>query len=148
MLMLILVAVLCGCHKEKQFDGLQRYINKVKSASVSTVKDLPEFFKVLSKSNEQLNHPASKNNKKKQITFEHYSVLMLTLAGVLIGSEKWALIRAPNQAIEKVQLGTLVGKEHARVAAISDSGVKLQIIKGDDKHYVLIKAKSDSDEFL
>lgn len=81
-------------------------------------------------------HPDQQRLKEE---LESYSLSELILVGTLeqAASGIWALVRAPDGIIHRVQIGNYIGQNHGKVMAISDVDLTLkEIIPDGDGGYL------------
>ena len=72
---------------------------------------------------------------KLQEILENYSLADLQYVGTLEQDSLWALIRAPDSTIHRVQIGNYMGMNHGQIVAISETQLTLKEIVPEGNGY-------------
>ncbi len=142
------IFLLSACQQEK--DDLTAYVAKVKSQQKSDIPPIPvmkpyekfdyaaaelrdPFLPTVVDVPETAAEPTSDNgispdsNRRKE-ALEKFDLAQLQYVGTLEKDKIWALVRAPDGVIHRVQVGNYIGLNHGRILAISESELKLNEI--------------------
>lgn len=146
----IIVIGLClgGCQQEK--DDLEAYVAKVKSQQKSDIPAIPvmkpykkfeyaaadmrdPFVPTVIEMPEPEPQPIADNGvrpdtDRRREALEAFELSELQFVGTLEQDEIWALIRAPDGVIHRVQLGNYMGRNYGKIMAISETALTLKEI--------------------
>lgn len=155
LLLLSLALVLTACDSNK--DNLQNYVEEVKarqqvdippipvmkpyekfSYSAAGLRDpfVPTVIDVPEPEPEQVvqNGIQPNENRMKEL-LESYSLSDLQYVGTLEQESIWALIRAPDSTIHRVQIGNYMGMNHGQIVEISETYLTLKEIVAEGNGY-------------
>lgn len=148
-LSIIVIALsLTACQQEK--DDLNAYVAEVKAKQKSDIPPIPvmkpyekfdyaaadlrdPFIPTVIDVPEPAVVPLADNgikpdeNRRKE-ALEAYNLSELQFVGTLEQEQVWALVRAPDGVIHRVQNGNYMGQNSGKITAISDSELKLKEI--------------------
>lgn len=146
----IIVLALCiaGCQQEK--DDLNAYVAKVKAQQKSDIPPIPvmkpyehfeyaaadlrnPFIPTVIDVPEPEPEPIAENGirpdaVRRKEALEAFELAELQFVGTLEQEQIWALVRAPDGVIHRVQNGNYIGRNHGKIISISDSELKLKEI--------------------
>jgi type IV pilus assembly protein PilP len=150
-LMLIMAFSLAGCQQEK--DDLAAYVANVKAKERSDIEPIPvmKTYEKYAYSSAELRDPfvptvvevpvkeekkivdngiRPKEHRLKE-ALESYPLSDLQFVGTLEQETLWALIRASDGVISRVQVGNYLGENHGKILAISETELLLKEIVPD-----------------
>ena len=156
LLLLSLALVLTACDSKK--DNLQNYVEEVKARQQVDIPPIPVM-----KPYEKFNYSAAglrdpfvptvidvpepepeqevqgggvqpNENRMKEL-LESYSLSDLQYVGTLEQESIWALIRAPDSTIHRVQIGNYMGMNHGQIVEISETYMTLKEIVAEGNGY-------------
>lgn len=145
---LIVLAALAGCQQEKE--DLNAYVAKVKSQQKSDIPPIPvmkpyesfdyaaselrdPFVPTVIDMQEPEPEPIADNgirpdSNRRREALESFELAELQFVGTLEQENIWALVRAPDGVIHRVQNGNYMGRNHGMITAISETQMKLKEI--------------------
>lgn len=154
-LLLTFVFILTACDSNK--DNLQDYVEEVKarqqvdippipvmkpyekfSYAAAKLRDpfVPTVIDVPEPEPEQLAQNGIKPNEHRmKELLESYSLSDLQYVGTLEQESVWALIRAPDSTIHRVQIGNYMGMNYGQITAISEASLTLKEIVAEGNGY-------------
>ena len=137
---------------------LIKYINDTKARKVKQIEPMPQFaplpiFKF--PENDNRRNPFkpvdqrkttdlfAPDQKRKKQPLEAFPLDALKFVGTLKqGSEEWALIKLPDEQINRIRVGEYMGQNYGRVISIQDDFIKLEeTIKNSgiwEKHVITV----------
>lgn len=146
----ILIFILClaGCQQEK--DDLNTYVTKVKAQQKSDIPPIPvmkpyesfeyaaadikdPFVPTVIDMQEPKAEPVDDNglrpdsNRRREV-LESFELAELQYVGTLERDSVWALVRAPDGVIHRVQTGNFMGRNHGKITSISEAQLELKEI--------------------
>lgn len=144
----LLVICLSGCQQDKE--DLNAYVTRVKAQQKSDIPPIPvmkpyktfeyaaadlrdPFVPTVIDVPEPEPQPVADNgihpdtNRRKE-ALEAFELAELQFVGTLEQDQVWALVRAPDGVIHRVQIGNYMGRNYGKIVAISDSELKLKEI--------------------
>ncbi|WP_438970723.1 pilus assembly protein PilP [Methylophaga sp.] len=148
MSMLVIIFCLAGCQQEK--DDLNAYVANIKAQQKSdippipvmkpyekfeyaaadlrdpflpTVVDVPEIA-----AEPEFDNGISPDTNRRKEALEAFALSQLQYVGTLEQDKIWALVRAPDGVIHRVQVGNYMGQSHGRITSISETGLTLNEI--------------------
>ncbi|MCX4186391.1 pilus assembly protein PilP [Methylophaga sp. OBS4] len=147
-IIVIALSLLGGCQDEKE--DLSAYVAKVKSQQKSDIPPIPvmkpyEKFEyaaaklrdpfvptVIDVSEPELapvadNGITPDSNRRKE-ALEAFELSELQFVGTLEQEQIWALVRAPDGVIHRVQNGNYMGRNHGKILSISEAELTLKEI--------------------
>ncbi|MDO8826595.1 pilus assembly protein PilP [Methylophaga sp.] len=154
-ILLSLVMGLAACDSKK--DNLQNYVEEVKARQqvdippipvmkpyekfsysaaglrdpfVPTVIDVPE-----PEPEQSVQNGVQPNENRRKELLESYSLSDLQYVGTLEQESIWALIRAPDSTIHRVQIGNYMGMNHGQIVEISETYLTLKEIVAEGNGY-------------
>ena len=156
-LLLIMVLLLAGCQQEK--DDLAAYVADVKAKESSDIEPIPvmKTYEKYSYSSAELRDPfvptvvevpikeekkivdngISPQQHRLKEALESYPLSDLQFVGTLEQESLWALIRASDGVISRVQVGNYLGENHGKILAISETELTLkEIVPNIDGGYI------------
>jgi type IV pilus assembly protein PilP len=145
---IFILVCIAGCQQEKQ--DLNAYVSQVKAKQKSDIPPIPvmkpyqkfdyaamdlrdPFIPTVVEVPEPEEEPIIDNgispdqNRRKE-ALEAYELAELQYVGVLEQEQMWALIRAGDGVIHRVQVGNYMGKNHGRILSIEESALELEEI--------------------
>lgn len=145
---ILLALCLAGCQQDKE--DLNAYVAKVKLQQKSDIPPIPimkpyesfkyaagelrdPFIPTVVDMSEPEQQPLADNgihpdtNRRKE-ALEAFELGDLQFVGTLEQEQFWALVRAPDGVIHRVQVGNYMGQNHGKVLAISETALKLREI--------------------
>jgi type IV pilus assembly protein PilP len=142
------LAVLAGCQENKS--DLNAYVAKVKSQQKSDIPPIPvmkpyENFEyaaadlrdpfvptVVDMAEPQpepvLDNGIKPDSNRRKEALEAFELAELQFVGTLEQEQVWALVRAPDGVIHRVQNGNFMGRNHGKITAITDDNLELREI--------------------
>jgi type IV pilus assembly protein PilP len=145
---LITLVCLAGCQQEK--DDLNAYVAKVKSQQKSDIPPIPvmkpyESFEYAAaevkdpfvptvidlpeQEPEQIvDNGLRPDSNRRREALENFELAELQYVGTLEQESIWALVRAPDGVIHRVQTGNYMGRNHGKITSISDAQMELEEI--------------------
>ncbi|HBX58909.1 MULTISPECIES: pilus assembly protein PilP [unclassified Methylophaga] len=155
LLLLSMAFMLVACSQPK--DDLQAYVAEVKARQVVDIPPIPVMkpYEKFSYAAAELRDPfvptvidvpepepeqvvdngiQPNENRMKEI-LENYSLADLQYVGTLEQDSLWALIRAPDSTIHRVQIGNYMGMNHGQIVAISETQLTLKEIVPEGNGY-------------
>ena len=153
--LLPLVLWLTACDSNK--DNLQNYVEEVKARQTVDIPPIPVMkpYEKFSYAAGDLRDPfvptvidvpepepeqvvdngvRPNENRMKEI-LENYSLSDLQYVGTLEQENIWALIRAPDSTIHRVQIGNYMGMNHGQIIEISETYLTLKEIVPEGNGY-------------
>ncbi len=151
-----LALILTACDSNK--DDLQNYVEEVKARQqvdippipvmkpyekfsyaaadlrdpfVPTVIDVP----AQAEAEQEIANGITPNENRMKELLESYSLSDLQYVGTLEQESLWALIRAPDSTIHRVQVGNYMGTNHGQIIAISETYLTLKEIVPEGNGY-------------
>lgn len=97
---------------------------------VPTVLDIPE-----QEAEQAIGSGITPNENRRKELLENYSLADLQYVGTLEQESLWALIRAPDSTIHRVQVGNYMGMNHGRITAITETALQLTEIVPEGNGY-------------
>jgi type IV pilus assembly protein PilP len=142
------LAVLAGCQENKS--DLNAYVAQIKSQQKSDIPPIPvmkpyenfeyaaadlrdPFVPTVVDMAEPEPEPIVDNgiqpdsNRRKE-ALEAFELAELQFVGTLEQEQVWALVRAPDGVIHRVQNGNFMGRNHGKITAITDDNLELREI--------------------
>jgi|SRR5690554_1064447 len=154
-ILLLLALLLAACQSPK--DDLQVYVAEVKARQVVDIPPIPVMkpYEKFSYAATGLRDPfvptvidvpepepeltadngIKPNDNRRKELLENYSLADLQYVGTLEQDALWALIRAPDSTIHRVQIGNYMGMHHGRITAISETDLQLKEIVPEGNGY-------------
>ena len=149
-----LSTMLVGCGGDDGFSDLQQYVTEVKARPKGTIEPLPEIkavepfvfkpeglrdpFKAISESEESEEAQISVGNGIKPDTtrrkeeLEAFPLDSLRMVGtVVMKANLWALVKASDKTIYRVQVGNHMGKNYGKIIRILTDKIELMEIVPD-----------------
>jgi type IV pilus assembly protein PilP len=145
---LLTMVALMGCQQEKE--DLNEYVTKVKAQQKSDIPPIPvmkpyESFEyaaadlkdpfvptVIDMQKPELepivDNGIRPDSNRRREALESFALAELQYVGTLEQENIWALIRAPDGVIHRVQIGNYMGQNHGKITSISESEMKLKEI--------------------
>jgi type IV pilus assembly protein PilP len=104
----------------KSYESFEYAASEIKDPFVPTVIDMrePEPEPVL-------NNGVQPDSNRRREALEQFELAELQFVGTLEQDHIWALVRAPDGVIHRVQSGNYMGRHHGKIIAISESELKL-----------------------
>jgi type IV pilus assembly protein PilP len=147
-LVLLIAMLLGGCQQEKE--DLNAYVARVKAQQKSDIPPIPvmkpyekfeyaaseykdPFLPTVVEVPEAEEEPLLENgispdkNRRKE-ALEAFELAEVQFVGTLEQEKVWALVRAPDDVIHRVQVGNYMGRNHGRILAINESEIQLKEI--------------------
>jgi len=150
-LMLIMTLSLAGCQQEKE--DLAAYVDNVKAQEKPDIEPIPvmKTYEKYSYSSAEsrdpfvptvVEVPVREETKKRdngirpeehrlQEALESYPLSELQFVGTLEQESLWALVRASDGVISRVQVGNYLGQNHGKILMISETELTLKEIVPD-----------------
>jgi type IV pilus assembly protein PilP len=146
----IIITLLClaGCQQDK--DDLNAYVERVKAQQKSDIPPIPvmkpyesfeytavdikdPFVPTVIDMQESEPEPIADNglrpdSNRRREALENFELAELQFVGTLEQDSVWALVRAPDGVIHRVQSGNYMGRNHGKITSISESEMKLKEI--------------------
>jgi type IV pilus assembly protein PilP len=146
----IIITLLClaGCQQDK--DDLNAYVERVKAQQKSDIPPMPvmkpyesfeytavdikdPFVPTVIDMQESEPEPIADNglrpdSNRRREALENFELAELQFVGTLEQDSVWALVRAPDGVIHRVQSGNYMGRNHGKITSISESEMKLKEI--------------------
>jgi type IV pilus assembly protein PilP len=146
----ILITLLClvGCQQEKE--DLNAYVARVKAQQKSDIPPIPvmkpyqsfeyaaaelkdPFVPTVIDMQEPEPEPIADNgirpdSNRRREALENFELAELQFVGTLEQENIWALVRAPDGVIHRVQTGNYMGRNHGKITSISEAQMKLKEI--------------------
>jgi type IV pilus assembly protein PilP len=145
---ILMIVCLAGCQQEKQ--DLNAYVSQVKAQQKSDIPPIPvmkpyqkfdyaamdlrdPFVPTVVEIPEpeeapELDNGIKPDQNRRREALESYELAELQYVGVLEQEQMWALIRAGDGVIHRVQVGNYMGKNHGRILSIDESALELEEI--------------------
>lgn len=145
---LITVLGLAGCQQEKE--DLSTYVARVKAQQKSDIPPIPvmkpyqsfeyaaaelkdPFVPTVIDMQEPEPEPTVDNgvrpdSNRRREALESFELAELQFVGTLEQESIWALVRAPDGVIHRVQTGNYMGRNHGKITSISEAQMKLKEI--------------------
>jgi len=142
------VVLLSACQQEK--DDLNAYVAKVQSQQKSDIPPIPVMkpYEKFEYAAAELRDPflptvvdvpetaiepslangISPDSNRRKEALEAFELTQLQYVGTLEQDKIWALVRAPDGVIHRVQVGNYMGQNHGRILSISETELKLNEI--------------------
>lgn len=153
-LSVIFIAIcLAGCQQDKE--DLTAYVARVKSQQKSDIPPIPVMkpYEKFDYAAAELRDPfiptvvdmpepepqqvvdngISPDKNRRKEALEAYELSELQYVGTLEQEQKWALIRASDGVIHRVQTGNYMGKNYGKIESISESELVLDEIVPDGR---------------
>ncbi|MDD5275972.1 MAG: pilus assembly protein PilP [Methylovulum sp.] len=150
---IVLVSLLAGCSNDN-FSDLHKYIQSVKAKPKGAIEPLPEVkpiqpfifkpdilrdpFKPINKAELPENSGIAIGNgpkpdfQRRKEELEAFPLDALKMVGTVVMNAKlWALIKATDNTVHRVQLGNYMGKNHGKIIRISMDRIELMEIVPD-----------------
>ncbi len=146
--MIVMALCLAGCQQDKE--DLDAYVAAVKAKQKSDIPPIPvmkpyqhfdyaasdlrdPFVPTVIDVPELEPDPIADNGinpdtNRRREALEAYELAELQFVGTLEQDKVWALVRAPDGVIHRVQNGNYMGRNHGQIVSISDSELKLKEI--------------------
>lgn len=151
-----LALILTACDSDK--DDLQNYVEEVKARQQVDIPPIPVMkpYEKFSYTAAELRDPfvptvidvpaepeaeqeiangITPNENRMKELLESYSLSDLQYVGTLEQDSLWALIRAPDSTIHRVQVGNYMGMNHGQIIAISETYLTLKEIVPEGNGY-------------
>lgn len=150
-LILIMALSLAGCQQEKE--DLAAYVASVKTQEKSDIEPIPvmKTYEKYSYSSAELRDPfvptvvevpvkedikkidngISPQEHRLKEALESYPLSELQFVGTLEQESLWALVRASDGVISRVQVGNYLGQNHGKILIISETELTLKEIVPD-----------------
>jgi type IV pilus assembly protein PilP len=146
----ILITLLClaGCQQEKE--DLNSYVARIKAQQKSDIPPIPvmkpyqsfeyaaaelkdPFVPTVIDMQEPEPEPIADNgirpdSNRRREALESFELAELQFVGTLEQENIWALVRAPDGVIHRVQTGNYIGRNHGKITSISEAQMKLKEI--------------------
>lgn len=145
---LILMVITAACQQEKA--DLETYVAQVKAQQKSDIPPIPvmkpyehfeyaatdlrdPFIPTVVDMAEPEPEPVAENgiqpdqNRRKE-ALEAFELAELQFVGTLEQAQIWALVRAPDGVIHRVQVGNHMGRNHGEIISITSEEIKLKEI--------------------
>jgi type IV pilus assembly protein PilP len=146
----ILISLFClaGCQQEKE--DLNTYVARVKAQQKSDIPPIPvmkpyqsfeyaaaelkdPFVPTVIDMQEPEPEPIADNgirpdSNRRREALENFELAELQFVGTLEQENIWALVRAPDGVIHRVQTGNYMGRNHGKITTISEAQMKLKEI--------------------
>jgi type IV pilus assembly protein PilP len=146
----IIITLLClaGCQQDKE--DLNAYVERVKAQQKSDIPPIPvmkpyesfeyaavdikdPFVPTVIDMQESEPEPVAENglrpdSNRRREALENFELAELQFVGTLEQDSMWALVRAPDGVIHRVQSGNYMGRNHGKITSISESEMKLKEI--------------------
>lgn len=154
-ILLSLAVGLTACDSKK--DNLQNYVEEVKARQQVDIPPIPVMkpYEKFSYSAAGLRDPfvptvidvpepepeqvvgsgVQPNENRMKELLESYSLSDLQYVGTLEQESIWALIRAPDSTIHRVQIGNYMGMNHGQIVEISETYLTLKEIVAEGSGY-------------
>ncbi|HCD06276.1 MAG TPA: pilus assembly protein PilP [Methylophaga sp.] len=154
-ILLSITFMLAACSPPK--DDLQTYVAEVKARQVVDIPPIPVMkpYEKFSYAASELRDPfvptvidvpepepekvvdngIQPNENRRREVLENYSLSDLQYVGTLEQESLWALIRAPDSTIRRVQIGNYMGRNHGQIVAISETQLTLKEIVPEGNGY-------------
>jgi len=146
--LLILMSMTAACQQEKA--DLETYVAEVKSQQKSDIPPIPvmkpyehfeyaatelrdPFVPTVVDMADPEPEPIADNgiqpdqNRRKE-ALEAFELAELQFVGTLEQEQIWALVRAPDGVIHRVQVGNYMGRNHGKIISITSEEIKLKEI--------------------
>ena len=146
--LLILMSMTAACQQEKA--DLETYVAEVKSQQKSDIPPIPvmkpyehfeyaatelrdPFVPTVVDMADPEPEPIADNgiqpdqNRRKE-ALEAFELAELLFVGTLEQEQIWALVRAPDGVIHRVQVGNYMGRNHGKIISITSEEIKLKEI--------------------
>jgi type IV pilus assembly protein PilP len=156
LLLISLALILTACDSDK--DDLQNYVEEVKARQQVDIPPIPVMkpYEKFSYTAAELRDPfvptvidvpaepeaeqeiangITPNENRMKELLESYSLSDLQYVGTLEQESLWALIRAPDSTIHRVQVGNYMGMNHGQIIAISETYLTLKEIVPEGNGY-------------
>jgi type IV pilus assembly protein PilP len=156
LLLISLALILTACDSDK--DDLQNYVGEVKARQQVDIPPIPVMkpYEKFSYTAAELRDPfvptvidvpaepeaeqeiangITPNENRMKELLESYSLSDLQYVGTLEQESLWALIRAPDSTIHRVQVGNYMGMNHGQIIAISETYLTLKEIVPEGNGY-------------
>jgi type IV pilus assembly protein PilP len=139
---------LVGCQQEK--DDLNTYVAKIKAQQKSDIPPIPvmkpyesfeyaaadikdPFVPTVIDMQEPKAEPIEDNglrpdSNRRREALESFELTELQYVGTLEKDKVWALVRAPDGVIHRVQSGNYMGRNHGKITSISEAKLELNEI--------------------
>lgn len=148
LMILLSVFLVGGCQQEK--DDLNVYVADVKARQKSDIPPIPvmkpyEKFEYAAAElrdpflptvvdvpetaiEPDLNNGISPDTNRRKEALESFELAQLQYVGTLEQDKIWALVRAPDGVIHRVQVGNYMGLNHGRILSITETTMTLNEI--------------------
>jgi type IV pilus assembly protein PilP len=145
---LITLVCLAGCQQEKE--DLNEYVTRIKAQQKSDIPPIPvmkpyesfeyaakdfkdPFIPTVTESPEPEPEPIADNglrpdSNRRREALESFELAELQFVGTLEQEKIWALVRAPDGVIHRVQAGNYMGSNHGKITLISEAHMELREI--------------------
>lgn len=156
LLLISLALILTACDSHK--DNLENYVEEVKARQQVDIPPIPVMkpYEKFSYTAAELRDPfvptvidvpaepeaeqeiangITPNENRMKELLESYSLSDLQYVGTLEQESLWALIRAPDSTIHRVQVGNYMGMNHGQIIAISETYLTLKEIVPEGNGY-------------
>ncbi len=150
---IVLLILLAGC-SDDSFSDLQKYIQSVKAKPKGTIEKLPEVkpvqpfiykpdvlrdpFKPMTQPESQEGAGVAIGNglkpdfQRRKEELEAFPLDALKMVGTVVMNAKlWALIKATDKTVHRVQVGNYMGKNHGKIIRIGTDKIELLEIVPD-----------------
>jgi type IV pilus assembly protein PilP len=148
--LLVIITFLClsGCQQDKE--DLNAYVARVKAQQKSDIPPIPvmkpyesfeysaveikdPFVPTVIDMQESDPEPVADNglrpdSNRRREALENFELAELQFVGTLEQENMWALVRAPDGVIHRVQSGNYMGRNHGKITSISESQMQLKEI--------------------
>jgi type IV pilus assembly protein PilP len=146
--MIFTLVCLAGCQQDKE--DLDIYVERVKAQQKSDIPPIPvmkpyqsfeyaaaelkdPFVPTVIDMQEPEPEPIADNgirpdSNRRREALESFELAELQFVGTLEQENIWALVRAPDGVIHRVQTGNYMGRNHGKITSISEAQMKLQEI--------------------
>jgi type IV pilus assembly protein PilP len=148
--LLVIITFLClsGCQQDKE--DLNTYVARVKAQQKSDIPPIPvmkpyesfeytaveikdPFVPTVIDMQESEPEPVADNglrpdSNRRREALENFELAELQFVGTLEQESMWALVRAPDGVIHRVQSGNYMGRNHGKITSISESQMQLKEI--------------------
>ena len=144
----IILCMVAACQQQKQ--DLDSYVTQVKAQQKSDIPPIPvmkpyehfdyaasdlrdPFVPTVVDMAEPEQEPIADNgiqpdqNRRKE-ALETFELSELQFVGTLEQDQIWALVRAPDGVIHRVQVGNYMGRNYGKIVSISESEIQLREI--------------------
>jgi type IV pilus assembly protein PilP len=145
---LITLIFVAGCQQEKE--DLNTYVARVKAQQKSDIPPIPvmkpyesfdyaaadlkdPFVPTVIDTQEAELEPIADNgirpdSNRRREALESFEIAELQFVGTLEQENIWALVRAPDGVIHRVQTGNYMGRNHGKITSISETKLTLKEI--------------------